>query len=303
MEPHWLTILSWIALGLGFASALAILVDEFVLGHRQHMAVMNLAHPITALYWGPVWLWAYFRNARKSSHRLLHEEATRLTRQDADVEELKLKGESTDRADLRPWHIGNAVSHCGAGCTLGDIGGEWILFAVFASPVLGFTGTYGWEIVADFILAWALGIAFQYFTIVPMRDDTGKLAGIWQAIKVDTLSIVAFQVGLFGWMALSHFVLFQPPLKIDTAGHWFMMQIGMIVGYFTAWPVNRWLVQTGVKEKMDHRKHLAMLVEQIRAEQERGAAADEPTAHERVAGGAEVRPAARGSEPASSRRV
>jgi hypothetical protein len=29
-----------------------------------------------------------------------------------------------------------------------------------------------------------------------------------------------------------------------------MMQIGMIAGYFTAWPVNAWLVRHGWKEKM-----------------------------------------------------
>jgi hypothetical protein len=38
---------------------------------------------------------------------------------------------------LRPWHVSNAVSHCGAGCALGDVGGEWILLVVFASPVIG----------------------------------------------------------------------------------------------------------------------------------------------------------------------
>ncbi len=58
MEPHWLMIISWIALGLGFACALVILVDEFLLGYRQYMAIMNVVHPITALYWGPLWLWA-----------------------------------------------------------------------------------------------------------------------------------------------------------------------------------------------------------------------------------------------------
>ena len=278
MEPHWLMVVSWIALALGLGSALVILLDEFLLGHRQHMAIMNLVHPITALYWGPVWLWAYFRNGRESSHKVMHEQAMRFER---DVEELKRKGESTDPENLRPWHVGNAVSHCGAGCTLGDIAGEWILFATFASPMLGVTGTYGWEIIVDFVLAWTLGIVFQYFTIVPMRDNVGKLQGIWQAMKVDTLSILAFQVGLFGWMALSHFVLFQPPVKVDTSGHWFMMQVGMIVGYFTAWPVNRWLVQSGIKEKMDHRKHLAMMVEQMRDEDDE--ARDEPTARERAA--------------------
>jgi hypothetical protein len=277
MEPHWLMIVSWVALALGFASALAILGDELLLGNRQHMWVMNLVHPITALYWGPVWLWAYLRYGRKSSHRLMREQAKRF---EGETEELKRQGESTAPRDLRPWHIGNAVSHCGAGCTLGDIGGEWVLFAVFASPALGVTGSYGWEISADFALAWTLGIVFQYFTIVPMREDVGKLAGIWQAIKVDTLSIVAFQLGLFGWMALSHFVLFRPPLPIDTAGHWFMMQIGMIAGFFTAWPVNRWLVRSGIKEKMDHRKHLAMLAEQ--GSERAGDAVDEPTERELV---------------------
>ncbi len=293
MEPHWLMVVSWVALALGFGSALVIVVDELLLGHRQHMAVMNFVHPITALYWGPVWLWAYFRNGRKSSQKVMHEQAMRF---DGDVEELKRKGQSTDPENLRPWHVGNAVSHCGAGCTLGDIGGEWILFAIFASPALGITGTYGWEIVADFVLAWTLGVVFQYFTIVPMRDDVGKLQGVWQAMKVDTLSILAFQVGLFGWMALSHFVIWQPPLPIDTSGHWFMMQVGMIVGYFTAWPVNRWLVQSGIKEKMDHRKHLALMVERM-TESERGdEARDEPTARERraAAAGRARRPAARG---------
>ena len=29
-----------------------------------------------------------------------------------------------------------------------------------------------------------------------------------------------------------------------------MMQIGMIVGFFTAWPVNAWLIRKGWKERM-----------------------------------------------------
>ena len=130
--------------------------------------------------------------------------------------------------------------------------------------MLGALGTYGWEIIVDFVLAWTLGIVFQYFTIVPTRDHVDSFDGIWQAMKVDSLSIAAFQLGLFGWMALSHFVLFQPPLKVDTSTHWFMMQIGMIIGFFTAWPMNRWLVRRGTKDKMDSRTHLAMKIQQLR---------------------------------------
>ena len=224
---------------------------------------MNLVHPITALYFGPVWLWAYFRHGRNSSRKVMAARARELAASNADPGRLTAAGESTTHADLRPWHVGNAVSHCGVGCTLGDIGGEWIVWAL-GPWMIGSLGTLGPEYILDFPLAWMFGIAFQHFTIVPMRPGLGMLQGIWQAIRADTLSIVSFQVGLFGWMALSHLVIWQPPLPIDTAAHWWMMQAGMVIGFFTAWPVNQWLIRKGWKEKMDHRKHLGMLVQDLR---------------------------------------
>jgi hypothetical protein len=30
----------------------------------------------------------------------------------------------------------------------------------------------------------------------------------------------------------------------------FGMQIGMVIGFFTAWPVNVWLIRRGIKEAM-----------------------------------------------------
>jgi hypothetical protein len=41
-------------------------------------------------------------------------------------------------------------------------------------------------------------------------------------------------------MALAHYVLWDPP--IDSSSHWFTMQIGMMLGFLTSWPVNRWLL-------------------------------------------------------------
>ena len=32
--------------------------------------------------------------------------------------------------------------------------------------------------------------------------------------------------------------------------YWFLMQIGMIAGFFTAWPANAWLIRAGIKESM-----------------------------------------------------
>lgn len=214
-----LTVVGWCALGVAFLSTAVILV-RIARGDREEMAVMNWVWPITALYWGPVAVWAHGRRGR-------------------------LRG--------RRWSVAKGVSHCGAGCTLGDIAGEWIVYLtawtipLFAADAANMLMA---AFAADFVLAWSFGIVFQYFSIVPMRDDLGPLAGVVAAIKADTLSIVAFQVGLFGFMALYHLVLFRPPLTVASPGYWLMMQIGMIVGFFTAWPVNAWLIRRGIKEPM-----------------------------------------------------
>ena len=56
---------------------------------------------------------------------------------------------------------------------------------------------------------------------------------------------------LFGWMALTFFVFFpNPHLKPDHAAYWFLMQVGMILGFLTSFPANRWLITRGIKEGM-----------------------------------------------------
>jgi hypothetical protein len=264
----WHHDLAWAMLGLGFASALAILVDELVLGNRQQMAVMNVVHPVTALYLGPVWLWAYFTRGRKSSHRWAHREGERLLRECDDpaakAAELQEQGASTDARHLRPWHVANAVSHCGAGCTLGDIAGEWLVLTLALSWFGKWSGhALPEELLLDFAAAWTLGVLFQYLTIAPMTGEKGP-KGVWTAIKVDTASIVAFQVGLFGWMAIFMLAIWpHHGIRVDSPDFWFEMQVGMILGFLTSWPVNRWLVSRGIKEKMDHRRHLGMLLEEL----------------------------------------
>ena len=32
--------------------------------------------------------------------------------------------------------------------------------------------------------------------------------------------------------------------------YWFLMQVGMIAGFVTAWPANAWLIRAGVKKAM-----------------------------------------------------
>ncbi|WP_428483899.1 DUF4396 domain-containing protein [Rhodopila sp.] len=141
---------------------------------------------------------------------------------------------------------------------LGDIVAEWLVFAIPAVAVaFGYQRIFDDKIFAvwivDYIFAYAFGIFFQYFTIAPMRDlSFGK--GIIAAIKADTLSLTAWQLGMYGFMALAYFYIFRDllgvTLRTDMVEFWFMMQIAMICGFLTAYPVNWWLIRTGVKEKM-----------------------------------------------------
>ncbi|MFF7074561.1 DUF4396 domain-containing protein [Streptomyces pseudovenezuelae] len=61
---------------------------------------------------------------------------------------------------------------------------------------------------------------------------------------------MSFQIGLFAGMWFHQEVLFAPGLAKTTAPYWLVMQLAMIVGFFTAWPVNGWPVRAGRKEKM-----------------------------------------------------
>jgi len=77
----------------------------------------------------------------------------------------------------------------------------------------------------------------------------GLRKGLIEAAKADVASLTAFELGLFAWMALTAFVLFPAPHHLHPTSpvYWLLMQIGMVIGFFTAWPVNSWLIRRGIK--------------------------------------------------------
>lgn len=80
-------------------------------------------------------------------------------------------------------------------------------------------------------------IAFQYYVIKPMKMLSGREAFI-AALKADTLSLTFWKIGMYGWMAIANFLIFHQILKASTRTFWFMMQIGMLPGLLTAYPIN-----------------------------------------------------------------
>lgn len=241
--PGWLEILAWIALVIAFICAAICLADIYIGGHRQKMTIMEAVWPITMLYMGVIGLWAYWifgLTATKNDNK----GETSKSNSGANQPEKKDKSHSASKPKWQSVFV--SVCHCGGGCTLGDIIAEWGVFLTgFTLLGSGLLGAY----LADYILALALGIIFQYLAIVPMRHY-GPIKGLSEASKADFLSLTAFEIGMFGWMALTHYVFFAQPPRPDSPVFWFMMQIGMAVGFLTSYPMNWLLVSKGIKEAM-----------------------------------------------------
>lgn len=244
MVPGWLHVLAIACIALGMLCALIIAID--VWRHPQHMWVINVVWPVTALF-GTLWIvWQYFSYGRLATQEL--------------AQEAKKRGREPPnrRRTPFPMMVANGTLHCGSGCTLGDLCAEWLIFAIPAIAI-----AFGWQSlfqektfavwIVDFLFAYAFGILFQYFTITPMRGLSVG-AGLWAAIKADTISIAAWQTGMYGFMAFASFYLFRHALgvqlEVNSFEFWFMMQIAMVCGFFTSYPANWWLLKSGIKEKM-----------------------------------------------------
>jgi hypothetical protein len=200
------------------------------------MAVMAIVWPACALFGTIFVLLFYYRHGRETG------ESRRASKQ------------------KRPFSLAVAKGtlHCGGGCTLGDIVAEWLAFSIPAiATVFGWHSVFDDRVFAiwilDFILAFAFGLLFQYLAIAPMRHlSTGE--GIIAALKADTLSLLAWQIGMYCTMAYLQFDVFTGHFggraPVDSVEFWGAMQLAMIAGFITSYPMNWWLIQMGVKEKM-----------------------------------------------------
>lgn len=230
-----LETIGWVSIGVAVGCALWIGIETA--RRPQRMGVMNVVWPVSALYFSVLAVWAYYRWGRAKTKEAMA----------AMHHKMQHSGNESAHGGLKWSQVAVGTSHCGAGCMLADVACE---LAIGAAGITLFGSPLWAEYVIDFCGAWALGIVFQYLAIKPMREMSvgGALAA---AVKADTLSILSFQIGMYAWMAVVYFLLFpRPHLTPFEPQYWLMMQIAMICGFFTAFPVNRWLISSGVKEAM-----------------------------------------------------
>ena len=166
----------------GIGIAVHIAID---LTHRpQSMKIMNAVWILSALWGSYLALWAYNKFGRSSPMKAEDDGMKMDMSGMKDMSDMKgmdmsgmkdnmemdmaMQGEMSMQGMQRPYWQSVALSalHCGAGCTLADIIGEW--FTNYVPVTVAGSQLFGnW--VLDFILALMIGVYFQFYAIREME--------------------------------------------------------------------------------------------------------------------------------------
>ena len=160
-----------------------------------------------------------------------------------------LPGLHEQYTSARWWQTLGSTMHCVAGDGVG------ILVGAALAGVLHLSGW--WEVILEYILGFAFG--WTIFQALFMRDMAGgsyrrALAGTFVS---ELLSMNLLMAGMVPTvMALRAHI----PAAADptTPSFWFVMSMGLLVGFIVAYPMNWWLVA-------HHLKHGMMTVRPARA--------------------------------------
>ncbi len=207
-------LMVWFA--LTFASTAYVAYD--LLARTPAMGVMKLGWILVLLYTGPVGLTLYLASCRRPS------------------------GTSHEAFVAPRWKqaLGSTI-HCLAGDATGIIAAAAI------------TGTLAFPLGVDLIIEYAAGFTFGLliFQALFMKAMKGGsyLAAVRATVLPEWLSMNALMAGMLLVMVV---LTTQDPSAMEpTSGRfWGVMSIATIVGGLLAYPVNWWLVASGLKHGM-----------------------------------------------------
>ena len=221
--PAWLTTVSAIFLGLALVSAGILLYDIYGRGYRQRLRAMEVVWVTSALYLGPLAVLAYSRWGRPRSEKWQDEHG------DAPEKSLPVAaatGGLTGGAASALAHVVGVPLVVLSGLTIAGLD-LWAMILVIA------------------VMATALLFAFEYFFSTARERELPPARGLGVALLIALVTVLAFDVGMGGWMLFLHFSAFMPaPTDIAFL---FLMQIGLILGFLTGYPAVGWLVGRGTK--------------------------------------------------------
>ncbi|WP_211332479.1 DUF4396 domain-containing protein [Nocardioides aurantiacus] len=214
--PDWLTPVAWIYIAASLLSVALIAADIYLLGRCHRSTTTELVWVTSALYLGPFAIPAYLRLGRTSTHHAaLHPTTASSTATSAAVAVLPGGGAS-------------AVAH------------------LIAVP---FVVAVGWTIAGMSMWPMILAIAVLAIAMLAVYERAASRAGrapaqrgltVGAAVLAAVVTVVAFDIGMVGWMLVLHFNNMMPAVTEGT--FWFLMQVGVIVGLVTGYPAVKWLM-------------------------------------------------------------
>jgi len=211
--PDWLTPVAWTYIALSLIAAAYIALDIYARRHRHSSAAAELVWVTSALYLGPFAVPLYHRHGRPHAATQAPALEDGGTAQPAAVAGL-------------PGGSASAVAHLigvplviASGLTIAGID-LWVMIIVIG------------------LLAMTLLFVYKR---AASRQGPARTLTAGAAAAAAILTVLAFDIGMGGWMLLLHFNEFMPPATEGT--FWFLMQIGIVLGLITGYPAVQWLTR------------------------------------------------------------
>jgi hypothetical protein len=136
----------------------------------------------------------------------------------------------------------SATMHCLTGCAIGEIAG----LIIGSSLGLGNALT----IAISVALAFFFGYALSTLPLLAAGLAIGSALSV--VLTADTLSILTMEV-------VDNLVVVAIPDAMEAgladALFWWSMMLSLVVAFFAAWPVNRFLLQRGAGHALTHEYH------------------------------------------------
>ncbi|MBY6709173.1 MULTISPECIES: DUF4396 domain-containing protein [unclassified Rhodococcus (in: high G+C Gram-positive bacteria)] len=210
--PTWMTPLAWVVLTLALISSAVIADDIYRRGHRHHTVATELVWIASGLYLGPFALLAYRRHGRDG----VVSDARTAVQAPPGVS-AGLPGGGASAAA----HLIGVPLVIASGLTIAGID-LWVMIIVIA------------------LLATAMLFAYERSAVTPTvgARDTRR-PSVAAALGAAAVTVLAFDLGMGGWMLLLHFTETMPPAT--DAAFWLLMQVGIVLGVITGYPAVRLL--------------------------------------------------------------
>jgi hypothetical protein len=206
--PTWLTTLSWLWIAAAVLSAAVVLFDLYGRGSRPQRPLTAAIWPLSALYLGPLVVVLQRRDARRRAAA-----AAALPETDAGLA-LGLQGGVASGLA----HIVGVPIVVVTGLTIADVD-MWAMVAIIT------------------VLATIMLVLFELAVVASPAGQHASAKRLRAAATVALVTVVAFDVGMLGWMLILYYSE-SMPMATDVR-FTFLMQVGLVLGTLTAAPIAR----------------------------------------------------------------